>query len=55
MKGLGISWSNVRNVMDMRAVYGGYSFHQISLLESYFSSLCERPEFCFVSADLQLL
>ncbi|KAG6766743.1 hypothetical protein POTOM_027915 [Populus tomentosa] len=23
MKGLGISWSNVRNVMDMRAVYGG--------------------------------
>jgi hypothetical protein len=23
MKALGISWSNVRNVMDMRAVYGG--------------------------------
>jgi len=23
MKGLGISWSNVRNIMDMRAVYGG--------------------------------
>lgn len=23
MKDLGISWSNVRNVMDMRAVYGG--------------------------------
>lgn len=21
--GLGITWSNVRNVMDMRAVYGG--------------------------------
>ncbi|KAJ8764385.1 hypothetical protein K2173_006125 [Erythroxylum novogranatense] len=25
MKGLGISWSNVRNVMDMRAVYGGFA------------------------------
>lgn len=24
MSGLGINWSNVRNVMDMRAVYGGY-------------------------------
>ena len=24
MKGLGINWSAVRNVMDMRAVYGGY-------------------------------
>lgn len=24
LSGLGISWSNVRNVMDMRAVYGGY-------------------------------
>ena len=24
MSRLGISWSNVRNVMDMRAVYGGY-------------------------------
>lgn len=23
MNGMGISWSNVRNVMDMRAVYGG--------------------------------
>lgn len=23
LNGLGISWSNVRNVMDMRAVYGG--------------------------------
>lgn len=23
MNGLGISWSNVRNAMDMRAVYGG--------------------------------
>lgn len=23
LKGLGISWTNVRNVMDMRAVYGG--------------------------------
>jgi hypothetical protein len=23
MTSLGISWSNVRNVMDMRAVYGG--------------------------------
>lgn len=23
LHGLGISWSNVRNVMDMRAVYGG--------------------------------
>nr|ALA99947.1 DUF248-1 [Populus tomentosa]ALA99959.1 DUF248-1 [Populus tomentosa] len=25
MKALGISWSNVRNVMDMRAVYGGFA------------------------------
>lgn len=23
LNGLGINWSNVRNVMDMRAVYGG--------------------------------
>ena len=23
LSGLGISWSNVRNIMDMRAVYGG--------------------------------
>lgn len=23
MSGLGISWSNLRNIMDMRAVYGG--------------------------------
>ncbi|KAL6274031.1 hypothetical protein ACE6H2_024723 [Prunus campanulata] len=25
MKSLGINWSNVRNVMDMRAVYGGFA------------------------------
>ncbi|KAJ9703615.1 hypothetical protein PVL29_005086 [Vitis rotundifolia] len=25
LNGLGISWSNVRNVMDMRAVYGGFA------------------------------
>lgn len=25
LKGMGISWSNVRNVMDMRAVYGGFA------------------------------
>ncbi|KAL6993485.1 hypothetical protein U1Q18_011601 [Sarracenia purpurea var. burkii] len=25
LKGLGISWDNVRNVMDMRAVYGGFA------------------------------
>ena len=24
LDGLGIDWSNIRNVMDMRAVYGGY-------------------------------
>lgn len=24
MSNIGITWSNVRNVMDMRAVYGGY-------------------------------
>lgn len=24
LSGLGISWSDVRNIMDMRAVYGGY-------------------------------
>lgn len=23
LSGLGINWSNVRNVMDMRAIYGG--------------------------------
>ena len=23
LSGLGISWDNVRNIMDMRAVYGG--------------------------------
>lgn len=26
VNGLGINWSTVRNVMDMRAVYGGYNF-----------------------------
>ncbi|XP_068639240.1 probable methyltransferase PMT26 [Aristolochia californica] len=25
LSGLGISWSNVRNVMDMRAIYGGFA------------------------------
>ncbi|XP_021772556.1 probable methyltransferase PMT26 [Chenopodium quinoa] len=25
LNGMGISWSNVRNVMDMRAVYGGFA------------------------------
>ncbi|GAA0172938.1 methyltransferase [Lithospermum erythrorhizon] len=25
LNGLGISWTNVRNVMDMRAVYGGFA------------------------------
>lgn len=25
LKGMGISWKNVRNVMDMRAVYGGFA------------------------------
>ncbi|XP_010546331.1 PREDICTED: probable methyltransferase PMT26 [Tarenaya hassleriana] len=25
LKGLGINWANVRNVMDMRAVYGGFA------------------------------
>ncbi|XP_010521110.1 PREDICTED: probable methyltransferase PMT26 [Tarenaya hassleriana] len=25
IKGLGINWANVRNVMDMRAVYGGFA------------------------------
>ncbi|XP_074381487.1 putative methyltransferase PMT24 isoform X2 [Apium graveolens] len=25
LNGLGISWSNVRNIMDMRAVYGGFA------------------------------
>lgn len=24
LNGLGIDWSTVRNVMDMRAIYGGY-------------------------------
>ena len=24
INGMGINWSNVRNVMDMRSVYGGY-------------------------------
>lgn len=25
LNGLGISWSNIRNVMDMRAIYGGFA------------------------------
>lgn len=25
LDGLGLNWSNIRNVMDMRAVYGGYT------------------------------
>lgn len=25
LQGMGIDWSNVRNVMDMRSVYGGYA------------------------------
>ena len=25
LDGLGIDWSNIRNVMDMRAVFGGYN------------------------------
>jgi len=25
LDGLGIDWSNIRNVMDMRAVYGGFA------------------------------
>ncbi|GAB2239081.1 hypothetical protein Droror1_Dr00024994 [Drosera rotundifolia] len=25
LKGMGFSWSNVRNVMDMRAIYGGFA------------------------------
>lgn len=24
LTGLGIDWSNIRNVMDMKAIYGGY-------------------------------
>jgi len=24
---IGITWTNVRNVMDMRSIYGGYSFY----------------------------
>lgn len=26
LQGLGIDWSAVRNVMDMKTVYGGYEF-----------------------------
>lgn len=29
LTGLGIDWSSVRNVMDMKAVYGGYEFRFI--------------------------
>lgn len=24
LTGMGINWSNIRNVMDMKAIYGGY-------------------------------
>lgn len=26
LDGLGINWTNIRNVLDMKAVYGGYAF-----------------------------
>lgn len=25
LSGIGIDWSNIRNVMDMKAIYGGYA------------------------------
>ncbi|KAK4775621.1 hypothetical protein SAY87_023582 [Trapa incisa] len=31
LKGIGISWSTVRNVMDMRAVYGGFAAALVDL------------------------
>ena len=29
LTGIGIDWSNVRNVMDMKAIYGGYDIIQL--------------------------
>lgn len=49
LSGLGISWSDVRNIMDMRAVYGGYvSFpHSITIISiktinNHFHQSCNR-------------
>lgn len=27
--GMGIDWVNIRNVMDMRVIYGGYGFYAL--------------------------
>lgn len=29
LTGVGIDWSNIRNVMDMKAIYGGYATRRI--------------------------
>jgi hypothetical protein len=40
LDGLGLNWSNIRNVMDMRAVYGGYKHLLIiKLLAGLFNSV----------------
>jgi hypothetical protein len=40
LDGLGLNWSNIRNVMDMRAVYGGYAHPLIlKLLAGLFNNM----------------
>jgi len=29
LTGIGIDWTNIRNVMDMKAIYGGYAFDKL--------------------------
>jgi len=53
LNGMGIDWSNIRNVMDMKAIYGGYAYTPLSCL-------CAIPDFyrdflfqsCFMSCQL---
>lgn len=35
LTGIGIDWSNIRNVMDMKAINGGYDLHMISIIRFY--------------------
>lgn len=54
VNGLGINWSTVRNVMDMRAVYGGYNFF-FDIYFGLFYFLLFWSWFCAFPADLLLL
>jgi len=44
LTGLGINWSAVRNVMDMKAVYGGWGYFTLSHTFAY-----EYQSFCFLT------